>query len=59
LLPKAPHVFYAEAWPFEFIFEEDSGGVIQSMKAGNQAVNWGGITQVFPKAHGQAGSAEP
>jgi hypothetical protein len=49
LLPKARHLFYAEAWPFECLFDEDVSGTIQCMRIGHQRVSWGGIEQVFPK----------
>jgi hypothetical protein len=49
LIPKEKDTFYAEAWPFEFTFEEDTDGVVRCLRAGEQRVAWGGIEQVFPK----------
>ena len=49
LIPKEDKVFYIASFPFEMTFEEDSMGVIRSMRGENPPGNWNILDQVFPK----------
>ena len=49
LIPKREHIFYAQAWPTEAVFEVGEDGAIKNLRLESRDRGWRSTREIFPK----------